>query len=42
MESLLERLVRIVKEFDNYKYLSLTPRELKIKKKKVLEELKKI
>ena len=42
LENLLGRLIKIIKEFDNYKYLTLTPRELKLKKKKVLEELKKI
>ena len=42
LEHLLERLVKIVKGFDNYKYLNLTPRELKLKKHKVLEELKSI
>ena len=33
---LLERLAKIVKEFDNYAYLSLTPSQLKLKKKEVL------
>ena len=42
LEHLLERLVKIVKGFDNYKCLNLTPRELKLKKHKVLEELKSI
>src|SRR3989338_9305639 len=39
---LLERLAKIVKEFDNYAYLSLTPRQLKLKKKEVLDKLSRI
>ena len=42
IEHLLQRLTKIVKEFSDYNYLNMTPRELKNKKHVVLEELKKI
>ncbi|MBI4020015.1 MAG: hypothetical protein HY367_01675, partial [Candidatus Aenigmarchaeota archaeon] len=42
LEHLLGELVKIVRQFNDYKYMNMTPRELKLKKQAVLERLRKI
>ncbi len=42
LEHLLQRLFKVVKEFKDYNYLNLTPRQLKLRKQQILEELKKL
>jgi len=42
IEHLLRRLIALLKEFQDYNYLNITPRQLRIKKQKVMEELKHI
>jgi hypothetical protein len=41
-KQLLQRLIILVKNFKEYKYFNLTPRELKLKKEKLLEILKRL
>ena len=41
-ESFHDELLRVIKDFKEPRYFNLTPRELKLKKKEVLERLKKI
>ena len=41
LEGYFQRLADIVKNFKDYNYLSLTPGELRLKKTKILEKLKK-
>jgi len=41
-EIYLKRLMQIVKNFKDCKYLNLSPRGLKLKKKKILEKLRKV
>jgi len=40
LDSLLDRLIKIVSEFKDYNYLNITPRQLKLKKQEILKELK--
>ena len=42
LESYVERLINLVRAFADYNALNLTPREFKLKKEKVLKELRKI
>ena len=42
IQAYLEDLMRLLKEFKDYNAVNLSPREFKIKKNKILEELKKI
>ena len=42
IENFFGRLYKIVKEFQDYNYLNLAPGELKVKKLKVMDEIKKI
>ena len=42
METFLDELARLIKNFKDYNSLNLTPRELKIKKNKVINILKKV
>ncbi len=42
LEYLLKELIRIVRQFNNYKYMGMTPRKLKLKKQAALERLRKI
>lgn len=39
-EKLFDALTKIIKNFKDYKYFNMTPRELKLNKKKLLEKLK--
>lgn len=41
-EGFYSRLMKIIKDFKDYKYFDLTPREFKLKKKEILERLKKV
>ena len=41
-EEFCGRLIKIVKEFKEYKYFNIPPRELKLKKKEIIEKLTKI
>lgn len=40
LQNFLSRLISIVKNFKEYKYLNLNPREFKLRKKQVLDKLK--
>jgi len=40
-EEFYDKLMKIVKEFGEYKHFDVTPREFKIKKEKLLKILKK-
>ncbi len=42
IEFFLTHLIKIVKEFKELKYLNLTPREFKLKKKELLDKIKKL
>lgn len=42
IEYLLKNLINLVNNFKEYKYLDLTPRQFKLKKKEILENLKRI
>lgn len=41
-EGFIDSLTAIIRDFKEYQYLNLTPRELKIKKEKVLERLRRL
>ena len=41
-EEFYERLIKIVRDFQEYKYFNMPPRELKIKKRDLLEKLRKV
>ena len=42
LESYIDRLIKIVSEFSDYERFGLTPRSFKLKKKKIVESLRKL
>ncbi len=42
LENFLDRLVKIIKNFDDIKYLDLNPRQFKLKKEELLKKIKKL
>ncbi len=42
LEHYLDRLIKLIREFSDYGRFGLTPREFKLRKKRIVEELKKV
>jgi len=42
LESYIDKLIKLVSEFSDYTKFGLTPRKLKLRKKKIIEELRKV